>query len=363
MPGSLDAEARALLARADAAALRARVALATAIDDMFLPEAERLDNRTRAALGATIAAMAGGIEGELVERAGRMLAARGAGVPAGALAGGAPLVERLASAGLLHDADFVGECLARVRLELLAAAMPGEATEGEIPSVLARLAQSSDRVVASAAAGVMIGESQRRGVAESGALVGTGLPAGLHARLLWWVAAALRERAAAVAPDQIAAIDRAITEAALRNLAAHDEGDRLESVAMRLAAAIEAEEQELPALLDEMLRDRRLVMIAAFVAHALGTSFDLARELLTDAARDRLWLVLRALDVPRDVMARIGYQLSEADPRCDADGFADTLDVAMAVDAETARIAVEPLRLHPGYRAAVVALGAAGPLR
>ena len=99
----------------------------------------------------------------------------------------------------------------------------------------------------------MIGESHRRGVAERGTLTGTGLPRGLHERLVWWVAAALRERVARrggaiSSPRSIARI----AEAALRNLAAHDDGDRLEAAAMRLAEAVDAQAGELPALIDEI---------------------------------------------------------------------------------------------------------------
>ncbi len=359
----LDAGARALIARAAGAEARARAALTSAIDDAFLSPDGRLDDRTRAALGALIAAMVAAIEGELTEHAVRLLATRGAGEIADILTrDAAPVIDRLAGAGLLRDTDFAAECLARVRLELMTAALPFAAADDDSPSLLTRLAQSSDRVVAAAAASVMIGESHRRGVADRSALAGTGLPRVLHERLVWWVAAALRERVAGAVAD-LAMLDRVLAESALRNLAAHDDNDRLEAAAMRLADAVDAQGTELPALIDEILRDRRLVVLAAFLAHALGVTFDLARELIVDPAGDRLWLVLRALDVPRDGIARVGFHLSEADPRRDVEAFADTLDVVAAVDVQTARMAVAPLQLHPDYRAALLALETPGTRR
>ena len=60
------------------------------------------------------------------------------------------------------------------------------------------------------------------------------LPADLQHRLAWRVAAAVRP--ATADPDA----DRAIAEATNRHLGAHDEGDRIEAVATRLAAAIDA---------------------------------------------------------------------------------------------------------------------------
>jgi hypothetical protein len=175
---------------------------------------------------------------------------------------------------------------------------------------------------------------------------------------VWWVAAATRERALA---DEAEApgLDRALAEAAIRNLAAHDEGARLEALAMRLAAALALEADELPPLLLEALRDRRLTLFVALLADALGVAYELVRELVLDPGGERLWLVLRALELPRDAVAEIGYRLSEADPRRDVEAFADQLEAIASVAPEAARAAVAPLRLHPDYRAALRALGAA----
>ena len=364
MRGPLGSGARAIIARAAGADARARASLRAAIDDAFLAPEARLDDRTRATLGALIENLTIGTEGELREHAVRLLVTRGEGGLADLMSFEAPpVVERLAGAGLLRDMDFVGECVSRIRAELIGAALPFDGSDAETPSLLARLVQSSDRVVAGAASAVMAGESQRRAVADGGSLAGTGLPEHLHARLLWWVAAAMRERLAVDAGENLPALDRAIAEAALRNLAMRDDNDRLEVAAMRLATAIDAQGDELPALFDEALRDRRITVFAALLAHALGVSYELARELVVDPAGDRLWLALRALEMPRDLIARVGFLLCEADPRRDVEAFADTLDVVVSVDAEAARVAVAPLRLHPDYRAALLALDAAAPRR
>lgn len=365
MPGHLDPGARALIARAAGAETRARIALRAAIDDVFVAPEARLDDRTRAALVTLIDLLVATIEGELREHAVKLLVARGAGPVALALGEDpAPLVGRLATAGLLRDDDFIGECLARVRLELIAAALPPEApNEPDTPSLLARLTGSSDRVVASAARAVMAGESHRRAGSDGATLAASGLPARLHDRLVWWIAAALRERVAAGGAPDLATLDRALAEAALRNIAANDGADRLEAAAMRLAEAIDAQPDELAMLLDEALRDRRPVVAVALLARALDVNFELARELVLDPAGDRLWLAMRALDLPRTAIARMGYRLCEADPRRDIEAFADALDVAASVDAEVSRMAIAPLRLHPDYRAALLALDRAEAAR
>jgi hypothetical protein len=359
MPGGVGPGARALLARAAGADVRARVALKAAIDDAFLTPDARLDDKSRAALTGLIQSLADTIEGELREHAMRLLAGRGEGALAEMLGTDrAPLIDRLAGAGLLRDADLFGECIARVRCELIAAALPAEAPgDPDTPSLLVRLIGSSDRVVATAASAVMSGESQRRAIGEGGSITATGLPPELHQRLLWWIAAALRERAAPAAEAGLPALDRAIAEAALRNVAANDGSDRLEAAAMRLAQAIDAQPDELATLLDEALRDRRVTLLVALIAHALGVSYELARELVLEPSGDRLWLALRGLELPRSAIARIGYRLCEADSRRDLDVFADTLDAVAGIDGATARAAIAPLTLHPDYRAALLALG------
>ena len=77
-------------------------------------------------------------------------------------------------------------------------------------------------------------------------------------------------------------------------------------------------------------------------------------------AGDRLWVALRAIDLPREAIARIGYALCEADPRRDLEQFADVLDWIMAVAPQEARAALAPHYLDPDYRAALQALERTG---
>ena len=151
-----------------------------------------------------------------------------------------------------------------------------------------------------------------------------------------------------------------IVEAALASFLSADGSDRLEAATMRLAAAIRPSAGELPGLLIEALDDRRITLFTALIGHALGVEYDTAREIVFDASAERLWLVLRALDLPREKIAMIGYALSEADPRRDIDAFADALDAIMTIDAERARDALAPLRLDRDFRAAIRALNRSG---
>jgi hypothetical protein len=347
-----------LLVRAAGADARAARRLAVAIDDFFLPEDARLDDRSRSAMGTALAGMVAAIDGALRQHASRLLTAREELALAAALtAPGILVLDRLVAAGLLRDTDLMRELIARVQQDALGDGLPSTAPdEPEKPSLLSRLVNQADSVVATSAMALLTAESRRRGASEGGTGSHTDLPADLHHRLVWWVAAALRERFATGATEAVAALDRALAEAAVRSLAAHDEGDRLEATAMRLAVAIEATPRELPALLVEALGDRRIALFTALIAHAMGLDYGQAREVVIDPRADRLWLVLRALELEREPIARIGLALCEADPRRDLEGFAESIGDIVAVPADAARAALAPLKLHPDYRAAQLAL-------
>lgn len=345
--------AQALLARTAAADAAAHRALGAAIADFAICDDDRLDERTRAALARLLRALIATVEGEVGGHAARLLRAQGETALADALEARDGVAATLHASGFLRDPALMGELIARVRQDLLAGGMAAQAQdEPERASLLNRLAQHPDRLLAQGAAAVLVSESRRRSVPDNGPLTQSDLPAEQHYRLVWQVAAALRAGVAGVAP----ALDRALAEAAQRSLAAHDEGDRLEAAAMRLAVAIDARRDELPELMAEALGDRRVALFAALLAHALRIDFDGARAMTFDAASGRLWVALRALDFNRAAVATIGVALSEADPRRNVEAFADQLDSIMAIGVEEARAAIAPLSLPADYRAALLAL-------
>ncbi|MDB5677570.1 DUF2336 domain-containing protein [Sphingomonas bacterium] len=336
-----------LLARAAASLGRADRGLAQTIDDFYMPDDARLDERTRAVLAGTLTAMVAVVEGDLRRQVARSLTAAGDGDRARWLSEGDPVYDRLAAAGLLRDPDLMRELIARTRQDLLADTLPA-ATPDETgaASLLARLTASADSHVAGAARALMAAAARRRGLLDTGRLTHTELPAELHHRLTWWVAAAIHEQLAG------ADADRALADAALRALGAHDESDRVEGAAMRLATAIDAQPDELAALLTHALGDRNVALFVALLALALRLDFAVARQVVVGGG-DPLWLALRAADLDRATIARIGLALSN-----DVEAFADQLDAIAAVSPVEARAALAPLALPHDFRAAIAALAA-----
>jgi hypothetical protein len=360
-PGATDGATR-LLARAAAAESRAHDGLSVAIDDFFLSDAARLDERTRASLALLLRALIESVEAEIREHGARLLSGRGeTRLAASILRTEASVFERLFDSGLLRDSALMAELIARVRQDAIGAALPMHAPDDpERPSLINRFVQHPDRGLAAGAMAVLIAESRRRGGPDVAQLTHTDLPAELHHRLVWWVAAALRERVGETADGSLPVLDRALSDAAQRSLAAYDEGERLEAAALRFAASIDAQPDAFPQLLVEALSDRRIVLFIALLSHALGVRYEIGREIVLDSAADRLWLALRALELGRERVAQIGFALCEADPRRDVEHFADMLDAIAAIPGEAAREVIAPLRLDPDYRASVLALEQAG---
>jgi hypothetical protein len=350
-----------LLARAAAAESRARRRHAGIADDFFLPDDIRLDERTRAALDHLLRALVQAVETPLRTHGAKALTTRHEHALAETLEASPGVYARLVRSGVLHDPDLMVELLARVRQEQIAALVPAQTSdEPERGSLLTRFSQHPDRRLADQAHAVLVAESRRRAEFDQAERQGTDLPAELHHRLVWWAAAALRELNATAAGESLPHLDLALCEAAKLALTTHDEGERLEAASLRFASAIDPQPDELADLAIEALGDRRITLFVALLAHALGVAYDAMRDIVFDPDSDRLWLVLRALDMDRTTIARIGHALCEADPRRDLEVFADMIDAIVAIDAGVARSSMAPLRLPADYRAAMQAIERGG---
>lgn len=332
--------------------------LRAAADHFHLADEARIDDRTAARLDQMMRATVASVEAEIRDHANRLLSARGQAQVAQGLRAAGPTFDRVQYAGLFRDPGLFGELFARVRLDSISRALPMMAMEAaDRPTMVARLAQASDRLVAAAAV-AMLAAQARRGTVIDGSPAAVDLARPLHARVAWWVAAALRE--AAPVGEAIVALDAALAESVRRAIDAQGELVPLEIAAMRLAQAIDAQGQEVPALLAEAIGDGRLVLFVALVARASGLAFDRVRDLVIDADSTRLWVVLRALAVDRATIARIGFVLAEAEPVRDIEAFADQIDSIMEVTSTAARIALAPMALDAEYHAAMLALGSSG---
>jgi hypothetical protein len=355
-PENTDVALRAaqLLRGAATADQRAARRLRARITDIGADGETRLDDRLRALVNHHLRVFVERIESTLREETARLLVTRGERTTAARLRGeGGQAYERLCAAGLLDDEALLGELMSRFRHDILAERLPQHATGDDEPSLLARLADVSDTEVALAARALLVAESRRREALAFAEPDSVDLPAESYHRLVWCVAATLRR-------DDAVALDRVLADATGRLLATHDEGERAEARAMRLALAIDARPGEWPALIEEALGDRRLSLVVAALAQAAHLSFEQVRALVVEPDDERWWLVLRSIDLDPLTIARIGLALTDADPRRRREELPDILAAVNAITPADAHAALATLRLPAELRCAAEALAQVG---
>lgn len=309
-------DAASLLARAGNADMRLRSLRVASAHDLLIPDAARLDDRRRFAarrlLNRTIAAIVDEI-----------------GMQAGIDIPDKTDVISIVEARLNEDIALVGDVIDRVTLDLIGEALPEGLVDDVSPPDLLSAAPLYPFLK----------------IAEAGRSDSVGLPAEHQVRLCWWSAAAIAQSAPRVS-------ERDLADATGRVLAGYDEGERLEAVAVRLAGLLDARDDTLAALIDHCIGGRQIVFLVALLATGLKAEYDTVRAMFVEPDDTRLWVALRALSLPREAIARVGFALCEADRRCDVEAFADHLDPIMSIDPAQAGEALAPLRLPRDYRLA-----------
>jgi hypothetical protein len=338
-----DRNAAALLAHAAARGMRAQARAVPPTGALFAPHQDQLDDRTRAALGDRLERLVRTSADRLAERAAARLDAAAEPALAARLRSEAEQVwERLAAVPALWDEGLLADLLAETRLALLAAGLPVRAPfHPDQPSLLARLAHSEDPTIAEAAKLLL--------------LHGSGADAASVHQLCWPIAAALRQ--GVTDPEEIALLDRTLISA-VEELRGQDTDA---PAAARLARALRRDVATLPELIEHALADRRIELAVAMIADAGGLGTRAVRDLVLERDPAPLCILLRALDLPRETLARVGFALCEADASRDLDGFADVLDAVAAVPLQEAWQAVAAMALPAGYRAALLAFAQGRP--
>lgn len=341
--GARDVLARAMDAQASVRRLRR-----AAIDDLLRPDAARLDDRRRAGVRTLLRAIVGTIGADIHDHAARLLAQRGAAAAGEALARvDAAAIMAAIEPRLAEDDGVAGDLIDRVTLDLIGDALPAGLVD-HVPAPWTAIGRAIEQ-----RAGALRAAESRRRVPPDQPPYATDLPAESQARFVWWIAASILNAAGPLPPAAAAALDRAVAAGAAQSLAEADEGERLEAAAMRLATFVDLRGEALAGAVDHCLGERRVVLLVALVAHALGSDYEAVRALFVEPADARLWIVLRATGLPRTQIAHIGYALSEADRRRDVEAFADLLDPLMTLPPDDADAACSSLRLPPPLRAAL----------
>ena len=219
--------------------------------------------------------------------------------------------------------------------------------------LLLELIRDGDEAIAEQAMAILIAQSRRLDSFSEPVAARTDLSAELEHRMVWRVAAALRrymvDRQGLVA----AAADEAIVAAAEQLLAGYDEGDTLDSRAMRLARRLADSGRLSDELVERSIRDGGLALFTACLAVRNAISHASAWEILSDPRGRGPVLLMRAAGFERAHASAIllDWSQSEAEVAAQADLFETT---EPSVAAEVLRL----WQVNPGYREAIAEIGA-----
>jgi uncharacterized protein (DUF2336 family) len=360
------ASAEGLLSAAARAADGARRRLSTTLVDLFLPGDTRLSDHQRITMARILGALVMAVEDEfrrlLIDTLGeRVRSELVAALATARVEIAAPILER---ARLLHDQELIAALLRRADEHRISAGLrrTGELRGGHGSALVDRLLDHPDPAISAAAMALLIADSRRYDRFGDAILARTDLPAELQHRLVWWIAAALRDYMIERHAVDATAADRALVGTATAMLAGYDEGDTLEGRAFYLAHLLLRDDAVDDALLAEAVNEGRLALFVAALALRAGIEGQAAWEMAADVTGSRLAVLLRAIDCRRDIAGGIMLRLAMAEGR-DEEQLSLHLEAFDLLEPERARDALRPWRLDGDYRRAIAALAAAGDRR
>ena len=342
------------------AASRERFSVAAA--DLLLPERSRLTEWQRHTAAALLARLIRSIEDML--RAD--LAAQFDGyeplqatLSSADVAIALPLLER---AQVLRDADLGTVLVRRVEEHRYWR----EYGANSARDLLARLIQDEDEAIASEAMTMLIARSRRFDRYQEPLLGHTDLPADLQHRLVWMVAAALRQYIVQYHDKvPVGVVDAVIGPTAGRMIACYDEGATMEASATRLARQLRRAERLEGADLSVMLEEGLLPLFVAGLAVRCAIDAMSAWEILSDPQGKGPAFLLRGASLSRSDAAAILLSLNSrgrlfSGPEGDA--AVAQVELFDGIDESAAAAVLRIWQADPGYRAAIARLSTRRPI-
>jgi hypothetical protein len=254
----------------------------------------------------------------------------------------------LGGSDLLAEPELVGLLLRRVEEHRLFLAGP------EAGERLKALVADRDEGVAADAMAVLVARGRRLDRFGEPVLARTELPAELQHRLVWTVAAALRNYLAGIHHIDASAADACLREAGAATIAAYDEADTLEARCGRLARRLRASDRLDGEAIAGFLEDGLLPLFIAGLSAVTAIPAASVWDILTEPAGQGPVLLLKAAGLDRGQAGRCLLLL--AGPPSD-DWIIEQIDLFDALTAQVAASALSLWSLDPVYRDALLALG------
>ncbi|HEV2748033.1 MAG TPA: DUF2336 domain-containing protein [Allosphingosinicella sp.] len=335
----------------------ARERFSVAATDLLLPEAARLTQWQRLTASALLVRLIRTIEDALrTSLAGHFTGyeALHAALSSAHVPIALPLLER---AQVLRDAEL-GTILVR-RVEEHRFWKENADPAADRAELMLDLVRDEDEAVASLAMAVMIARSRRFDQFHEPVMGETELPAEIQHRLVWMIAAALRQYMIQQHGLSQGEADGAIAAAAGALIRGYDEGDSLEVGCTRLARRLHQSERLDDATLARLLEDGHLPLFIAGIGVRCALDYAAAWEVLSDPRGRGPALLLRSAGIGRGHAASILLVLNARGRMfsgSEGDAAAAQLALFDATDQSEARQVLRLWQVDPGYRAAIARL-------
>lgn len=337
-----------------------RERFSVAATDLLLPERSRLTEWQRSTASALLQRLVRSTEDELRASLTPHFAkheALHAALSSANVAIALPVLER---AGSLRDGELGTILVRRVEEHRYWK----ENASGAVDDLLGGLVSDEDEVIAGGAMALILARSRRFDRFQEPLLGQSDLPADLQHRLVWMIAAALRQYMVQHHSIPSGAADAAISAAAGEMIASYDEGRTLEACCSRLVSCLHRADRLEGADLAQMLDEGLLPLFVAGLAMRCSLDYGSTWEILADPQGRGPALLLRSSGITRAAAAAILLTLNARGrlfSGTEGDATANQLDL---FDATTKAAAVEILHLwqvDPGYRAAIARLSTRRP--
>jgi hypothetical protein len=361
-PETAEERAAALLADAARAAYGRQTRATVALEDLHRPERYRLSefqiHIVRQLLDGLIEAVEGDLRARLLARAELPdNSAFAASIGAAHVAIAGPVMRR---AGLPDDAALATVLLCRADEYRIMRQLRKAASLTE-NGVLDRLMDEPDSAIAASAMRHLIAETRSNDRLDDPHIARADLPADVDRALVWSVAAALRAYGEREHGIEGAVLDAPITASAREMVESRTADAALESAAMDLAGHLDRHGLVDDRLLAETLGGARLALYIALLGEKAHLPFGTAWDMATAPDAASHVLLLRHLDVGRDMAAHLATALARAvagDDRAGEERAVRRIEGYDAIDAGATEAAMRPWRLDIAYRTALARFGA-----
>jgi uncharacterized protein (DUF2336 family) len=337
----------------------ARERFSVAAIDLLLPEQSRLTEWQRLTASTLLGQLVRTIEDALrADLAGRFVTrdALHAALSSAHVPIALPLLER---ANVLRDIDLGNVLVRRVEEHRFYKANSGLVER----DLIVELLREPDEGIAGEAMALLIARSRRFDRFQEPVMAQTELPAEIQHRLVWMIAAALRQYVVQQHKLPAGIADAAIAAAAGTLIAAYDEGDSLEARCTRLVRRLDQAGRLESALLIRMLEEGVLPLFVAGIALRCSLDYHAVWEVLSDPRGRGPALLLRGAQLEREDAAAILFILNARGrlfSGAEGDATEAQLDLYDGTEEATAREILHLWQVDPGYRAAIARLSTRG---